>query len=46
MDVEKSILIEYYYQITKASAVYVFTDGPAGGPAEDPPNPDVSGDVD
>ena len=40
MDVKWSILIEYYYQIAKACAVYVFTNEPAGGPAEDPPNSD------
>jgi len=32
LDAEEMILIEYYYQIAKASAIYVFTDGPAGQP--------------
>jgi len=40
MEVEQSILIEYDYQIAKASVVNVVTDGPAGGPAEDPPKSD------
>jgi len=40
MDVEWSILILYYNQIAMASMLYVFTEGPAGEPAENPPDSD------
>jgi hypothetical protein len=46
LDVEKSISIEYYYQIAKGSAVYGFTDGPAGGPTKNLSNWDRLGNVD
>jgi len=35
--VERLILFQYYYQIPNATTLYVFTDGPAGQPADDPP---------
>jgi len=46
LDINWSILIEYYNQIAKASMWYEFTDGPAVQAAENPPNSDGYGDVD
>jgi hypothetical protein len=40
LDVEYLILIEFHYQIVMASMLYVFTDGLAVQPAENPPNSD------
>jgi len=34
------VLVENYYQISKASTLYLFTDGPTGQPTEYPPNSD------
>jgi hypothetical protein len=38
LDVEQAVLIKYYYQTAKAKALYESTDGPAGQPADKPPN--------
>jgi len=38
LDVEYMILVSYCYQDTKATALYESTDGPAGQPADNPPN--------
>jgi len=45
LDVNYVILIEYNYQTAKARALYESTDGRAGQPADNPPNPDSMGDV-
>jgi hypothetical protein len=42
--VEYAILIRYYYQTTKTRALYESIDGPAGRPADKPPNSDGLGD--
>jgi len=38
--VEYAILIRYYYETAKAKALYESIDGPAGLPANNPPNSD------
>jgi len=45
LDVENMILIRYYYETAKTRALYESTDGPAGQPVDNPPNPDRLGDV-
>ena len=43
--VEYMILIRHYYQTAKTRALYDSIDGPAGRPADDPPNPDGLVDI-
>lgn len=43
LHVEKAILIRYYNQIVKTTGLYQSTDGPAGHPADNPPNSDGLG---
>jgi len=40
LDVENAILIRYYYYTAKTKALYESADGPAGQPADNPPNSD------
>jgi hypothetical protein len=42
--VEYLILIMYNYPTAKTRTLYISTDGPAGRPADNPPNPDRLGD--
>jgi hypothetical protein len=41
---ENRILIRYYYNTANTRALYESIDGPAGQPADNPPNPDWLGD--
>ena len=45
LDVENAILIRYYYYKARTRALYESTDGPAGQPADNPPNSDRLWDV-
>jgi len=45
LDVENAILIRYYYCTAKTRALYESTDGPAGQPADYPPNSNGLRDV-
>jgi len=42
---EYVILVKYYYQTVQARSLYESTDGPAGRPADNPPNAEVLGDL-